>query len=520
MFFSGFGTDDENELPGSSDWFKLDGEVGLGRANKRADLVKVESLLANSGDLDLSDIGGPTGYGLYTVEDGVKKYQSRNGLDVDGWMKPGGPTISKMKEQLGGLLSGYPAPTPEQVDQHHRLRAEGKDGLLNVDLPPISLKGNPTLPPVDKTTHGSNESWVNWMTRHQKGLGGAPDMLATYIKNFGTDGIVQARDFVEQWEKAVPGEGATAIRAVLSRLSDPAQQRAFLGGNLPKGTPFGVLKSDPAEMIDHVMAPERSARDSADDEKPRWVYDPETGNAGWVVPKKLESLSSNESTDQAQAEKTGRDADEIDNDRLAPFLDRREPQVEAGVQVAQNSDTMTDASPTDAESMPQQVAQAQAAEAQRREVLAREYEKLKQDAQSDKKWFGESKECVALVKHVTGLGPTSNWRAGDKVTPENAGALKPGTAIATFEKDPKSNGELRYLSRPSGNHAGIVDSVGEKNGRQGLFVLDQYRGQVDRNGRQAGEAGVRFYPFDRAPGERGYRAGDFYIIQGRASNAK
>jgi len=65
MFFSGFSTDHENELPGSTDWFKLDGDVGLGRANKRADLVKVESLLANSGDLDLFDIGGPTGYDLH-----------------------------------------------------------------------------------------------------------------------------------------------------------------------------------------------------------------------------------------------------------------------------------------------------------------------------------------------------------------------------------------------------------------------------------------------------------------------
>ena len=179
MFFAGFSNDDENEVPSSTDWFNLDGEVGLGRMNKRADLVKVESLLANSGDLDLFDVGGPTGYGLYTVEDGLKKYQSRNGLQVDGWMKPGGPTITKMKEQLGGLLSGYPAPTPQQVDQHHRLRTEGKDGLLNVELPPISLKGNPYLPPVAKATQGSNESWVNWMTRHQKGLGGAPDMLAT-----------------------------------------------------------------------------------------------------------------------------------------------------------------------------------------------------------------------------------------------------------------------------------------------------------------------------------------------------
>jgi hypothetical protein len=300
-----------------------------------------------SGDLDLFDIGGPTGYGLYTVEDGVKKYQSRNGLEVDGWMKPGGPTIVKMKEQLGGLLSGYPAPTPEQVDQHHRLRTEGKDGLLNVELPALSLKGNPSLPPVDKSTRGSNESWVNWMTRHQKGLGGAPDMLATYIKNFGIDGVVQARDFVEQWDKAVPGEGATAIRAILSLLSDPAQQRAFLGGDLPKGTPFGVLKPDDIPIYNHVMAPERSARDSADDEKPRWVYDPETGNAGWVVPKNIQLMSSNEATDQVQADKSGRDASEINQGMLAPFLDRRDLQVGAGVQVAQNSGTMSDADPAE-----------------------------------------------------------------------------------------------------------------------------------------------------------------------------
>jgi hypothetical protein len=259
MFRAGLRKYDEDELPGSTDWFKLDGDVGLGRANKRADLVKVESLLANSGDLDLSDIGGPTGYGLYTVEDGVKKYQRRNGLDVDGWMRPGGPTISKLEKQLGGLLGGYPAPTPAQVDLHHRLRAQGKGGLLNVELPPISLKGNPIVPPADKATHGSNESWVGWMTRHQKGLGGAPDMLATYIENFGIDGVAQARDFVEQWEKAMPGEGASAIRAVLSRLSDPAQQRAFLGGDLPKGTPFGVLKPDAAARIAETRAPAQTA---------------------------------------------------------------------------------------------------------------------------------------------------------------------------------------------------------------------------------------------------------------------
>jgi hypothetical protein len=291
-------------------------------------------------------------------------------------MRPGGPTITKMKEQLGGLWSGYTAPTPEQVDLHHRLRTEGKDGLLNVELPALSLKGNPSLPPIDKTTHGSNESWVNWMTRHQKGLGGAPDMLATYIKNFGADGVVQARDFVEQWDKAVPGEGATAIRAILSLLSEPAQQRAFLGGDLPKGIPFGVLKSDPADAMQaqewvydlvsktaylRGTQPGEQAEihpavwrqgDEAKpvplpynpkDEEPRWEYDPITGNARWVAPETKLLRSSDATTDQAQESATGRDADEIDHDRLAPYLDRQEHKVGPGVQVAQNGGTVSDA---------------------------------------------------------------------------------------------------------------------------------------------------------------------------------
>jgi hypothetical protein len=66
-FLSGFGTNDGNELLSSTDWFKLDGEVGLGRANKRVGLVKVESLLASSDDLDLFDNGSPTGFGLYLI---------------------------------------------------------------------------------------------------------------------------------------------------------------------------------------------------------------------------------------------------------------------------------------------------------------------------------------------------------------------------------------------------------------------------------------------------------------------
>jgi len=83
-----------DNAPGASDWFKLDDTVGLGRANRRHDMLKVETLLANAGDLDLSKVGGAMGYGLYTVDEAVRKYQGRNGLKVDGWLRPDGPTIA------------------------------------------------------------------------------------------------------------------------------------------------------------------------------------------------------------------------------------------------------------------------------------------------------------------------------------------------------------------------------------------------------------------------------------------
>jgi hypothetical protein len=54
MFLYRVSDDNENEIPGSTDWFKLDGEVSLGRMNKRADLVKVEDLWTNIDDVNVN----------------------------------------------------------------------------------------------------------------------------------------------------------------------------------------------------------------------------------------------------------------------------------------------------------------------------------------------------------------------------------------------------------------------------------------------------------------------------------
>ena len=286
-----FGDDDDyttlDNAPGASGWFDLGDTVGLGRANRRHDMLKVETLLANAGDLDLSKTGGAMGYGLYTVDDAVRKFQGRNGLKVDGWLRPDGPTIAKLKDQLGGVLGGYPAPTPEQVDLHHRLRNRGEEGLLAVEPPNYKLLPNPWLPPVDRRTRGSNESWVNWTARNRSDLSGASEMLTTYIKNFGDDGIVQARDFVEQWDQIKPGQGSDAIRQILALIADPWKRERFLGGRLPQMPPYGVLKPGAEQRIAALTGTGANnivAEKDADD--PELVYDPVSNTYVWKESKR------------------------------------------------------------------------------------------------------------------------------------------------------------------------------------------------------------------------------------------
>lgn len=469
-----FNQDEDDKDFASNDWFSLENTVGMGRSNSRQDVFKVESLLANAGDLDTSHTEGPTGFGLYTVDQAVRKYQVRNGLKVDGWLRPEGPTITKLKDQLGGKLAGYPAPSIDQLEAHRAAVQKGEPGLLNMKLPDVSLK--PLNIVADSKTHGSNGSWVNWLLQNRGGYDEAPAMLATYIKNFGMEGVANARDFVEQWDTLKPGDGTNAIRAILSHLPDDATRQAFVGGALPEGPPIGTLKPQ-------TITPQTSEPIDEPLVEHNWIYDRTTG--------------------------------------MARLADDQPPRT---IQVAQAArSTMTDAVNDGAlldGAQPQQVAQAEAsAETPKREPLGPDrativddYDKFRSQTAESGQHFGESKECVALVKHaVPELGQTRNWRAGEQLKAVDGPVLKPGTAVATFEKDPAS-GELRYMSRSSGNHAGIFDRVGEQNGRPGVFILDQYN--TDRTGRPTdGAAKVRFYPFERPPGQRGYSAGQFYVIK-------
>lgn len=85
------------------------------------------------------------------------------------------------------------------------------------------------------------------------------------------------------------------------------------------------------------------------------------------------------------------------------------------------------------------------------------------------KHVGESEECVALVKRLNpDVGRAADWEEGPKIKGPGDPPLTPGTAIATFQ-----NG--RYRNRASGNHAAVFLEYGEKDGKKGMWVFDQWK---------------------------------------------
>jgi len=82
--------------------FELGGSVGAGNsANRRADVAKVETFLGRTGHYEpLKD--GPSGYISNRLDESIRGFQADNGLDADGILKPGGPTIATLAKTIDG----------------------------------------------------------------------------------------------------------------------------------------------------------------------------------------------------------------------------------------------------------------------------------------------------------------------------------------------------------------------------------------------------------------------------------
>lgn len=119
------------------------------------------------------------------------------------------------------------------------------------------------------------------------------------------------------------------------------------------------------------------------------------------------------------------------------------------------------------------------------------------EAAAGKTWVGESRECVALVKHaVPGLGPTRNWVPGAPIRGPGDPPLAPGTAIAIFRRDG------RYGNQSGESHAAIVIGETERDGQKGIEVWEQFK---DKPAQKA------FYPYEDQ-GQSWYKIASRYRV--------
>ncbi len=86
------------EIADIKDPTALSGPVGAFGKNKRRDVAKVETILADVGALDIDKTDGPTGYWGMRMDDATRKFQKANGLKVDAQVNPGGETVTRLAE--------------------------------------------------------------------------------------------------------------------------------------------------------------------------------------------------------------------------------------------------------------------------------------------------------------------------------------------------------------------------------------------------------------------------------------
>lgn len=217
------------------DPFRFSGSVGLGGDNFRDDVIRAQVLLGNSGDYDLASLGAPTGWPGGELWRGIRKYQKRKGLTVDGILQPMGPegvgedgigeTLFALQNDLGDAFTGRRVPTAEEVDRHY----EEPDGSDRGAAPSeIAVRNEGAAPPqyplgtVSDADFPAQPEWRDGAQVAQAVPYAPPQLMPPPSATYGTpqspypheDPTVKAagRQLQRLWNNAIDNAGANAAR--------------------------------------------------------------------------------------------------------------------------------------------------------------------------------------------------------------------------------------------------------------------------------------------------------------------
>ncbi|CAA7614335.1 hypothetical protein MTBLM5_130040 [Magnetospirillum sp. LM-5] len=291
----GFG---RNQSSSDDDFFSLGAPVGPGQPNRREDVIKVETILGNTGHHDLAKTDGPLGWWGDRQEKAVKDWQGENGLKVDGMLKPNGPTISSLKQAAGGLLGGFKPPSPDEVDDHHDRLGRGEPGILNTRPARLSIPVPEKVPELDEQTLAFNADSARALTRTSVD-GEVPNIYANYLKQAGADGHTTVLDLVDQVNNTEGRDRAERVLHGILGQVPPEQAKAFLGGEVPAKRPIGVRMADLADDDKVPLFARAAAVPAAEAPKPVQLAEADTGSRTDAAPASAPQLPITQSAESS-----------------------------------------------------------------------------------------------------------------------------------------------------------------------------------------------------------------------------
>ncbi len=198
----------------------LSASVGDAGTNDRKDVAKVEKMLGKTGDLDLKQTDGPTGYWGMRTSDATKAFQKKNKLKVDGQINPTGPTLKKLGDAVAAKLREVQAQQRDHATaSRHPGAGRGLSGNLDSGLRRNDPRRNLTPDAVSANARAAR------YLASRRGIGDYPKFVADGIEMNPAQGIAEAADLIQQTRAKSPEQAGELLKKTLDGLSETNADR-------------------------------------------------------------------------------------------------------------------------------------------------------------------------------------------------------------------------------------------------------------------------------------------------------
>ncbi len=166
-------------------------------------------------------------------------------------MRPGGPTISHMRDSFANLFDGHEPPTVADIDAHQNVVGDDNPGTIAWRKPVVDLSQIPGLPEIDQEADASNTRLARAMLRTGDIEGYAP-LMRDAIDQGSKHALAEVRDLTMKLDEASPGLGNRFAGYVFDGMEKAKRDRLQI--KMQGGQPLGTVQvAQVGEILDLGM---------------------------------------------------------------------------------------------------------------------------------------------------------------------------------------------------------------------------------------------------------------------------